>query len=108
MDEVYYGRFDIKYNTWEELLQGKNIKILEMNGVASEPIHVYDQNVPIRDKYKTFYGLWKTIYEISDIQRSRGIDPINVFAAYKIIREYKKYVKGVNPNWQNVKEISLT
>jgi len=100
MKEVYYGRFDVKYNTWEELLEGKNIRILEMNGIASEPIHVYDKRVPIRDKYKCFFSLWKTIYEISNIQKSRGYRPISLPAAYKAFREYKNYIKSLNTNWK--------
>lgn len=99
MDEVYYGRFDLKYDTWEKLLQGEDIRILEMNGVASEPIHIYDQTVKIRDKYKSFYALWKTIYEISSIQRQRGIEPIKVGVALKAFLDYKKYVKSINTNW---------
>ncbi len=101
MNEVYYGRFDIKYNSWDELLEGKNIKILELNGVASEPIHIYDQSVPITEKYKSFYSLWKTIFEISNIQKERGVDPMKSFVAFRAIREYKNYLKSINSNWRN-------
>ena len=100
MEEVYYGRFDIKYNTWEKLLEGEDLKILEMNGVASEPIHVYDATVRIRDKYKSFYGLWRTIYEISNIQKQRGIQPIDIKTAFATFKEYKSYIKSINVNWK--------
>lgn len=96
MTEVHYGRFDVKYDTWEKLLQGKDIKILEMNGVASEPIHIYDDKVKIKDKYKSFYSLWKSIYEISLIQKARGIHPINVKCALKEVFLYKRYINSLN------------
>lgn len=111
MTEVYYGRFDVKYENWDKLLNGENVKILEMNGIASEPIHIYDQKVKITDKYKSFYSLWRTIYEISLIQKSRGIQPINILMAFKEFREYKSYIKSLNSNWKNSannKEFSLT
>lgn len=38
----YYGRLDIRYNTFEELEQGKNFSIIELNGAKSEPTHIYD------------------------------------------------------------------
>lgn len=101
MNEVYYGRFDVKYSSWENLLEGRDIKILEMNGIASEPIHIYDNRVRIRDKYKSFYELWKSIYEISDIQKSRGIHPISLWMAFQAFREYKNYMKSLNSNWKN-------
>jgi len=37
-----YGRLDIKYNSFEELTAGENFKILEINGIISEPTHIYD------------------------------------------------------------------
>jgi hypothetical protein len=38
----YYGRIDIKYDRFEELIKGKNFKIIELNGIISEPTHIYD------------------------------------------------------------------
>jgi hypothetical protein len=38
----HYGRLDIRYNTIEELEQGLNFKIIELNGAKSEPTHIYD------------------------------------------------------------------
>ncbi|MFM1998821.1 MAG: hypothetical protein RL204_768 [Bacteroidota bacterium] len=38
----HYGRLDIRYNTLEELEQGLNFKIIELNGAKSEPTHIYD------------------------------------------------------------------
>ena len=101
MDEVYYGRFDLKYQNWEDLLSGKNFKIIELNGVASEPIHVYDNRVSLRDKYKSFYQLWKDLFEISIIQKNRGIQPISAATAVKELLSYKKYMKSLNLNWRN-------
>ncbi|MGI9531275.1 hypothetical protein [Lutimonas sp.] len=37
-----YGRLDIKYRNYEALLEGESFKILEINGIISEPTHIYD------------------------------------------------------------------
>ena len=42
IDGWFYGRIDLKYNNWKELLENKNFKIVEINGVMSEPTHIYD------------------------------------------------------------------
>lgn len=42
IDGFYYGRLDIRYNTFEELEQGKNFSIIEINGAKSEPTQIYD------------------------------------------------------------------
>lgn len=38
----YYGRLDIRYRTLEDLEQGRNFSIIEVNGAKSEPTHIYD------------------------------------------------------------------
>lgn len=46
----YYGRLDIRYNTFEELEQKINFSIIELNGAKSEPTHIYDT------KHSFWYG----------------------------------------------------
>jgi len=38
----FYGRLDIKYDTFEKVKKGRDFKILEINGIISEPTHIYD------------------------------------------------------------------
>lgn len=52
--EFYFGRMDLMYTTWEELEQGKNFSIVELNGAASEPTHIYDP------KHSLFFA-WKEL-----------------------------------------------
>ena len=51
----YFGRLDVMYNTWEDLEQGKNFSIIELNGAGSEPTHIYDAT-----KHSIFFA-WKEI-----------------------------------------------
>ena len=54
-----YGRLDIKYNTFEELKRGENFKILEINGIISEPTHIYDPtNASYFDAIKSIKKHW--------------------------------------------------
>jgi hypothetical protein len=53
-DGFYFGRMDLMYNTWQELEQGKNFSIVELNGAASEPTHIYDP------KHSLFFA-WKEL-----------------------------------------------
>ena len=70
--EFYFGRMDVMYTTWEELEQGKNFSIVELNGAASEPTHIYDP------KHSLFFA-WKELarhitymYKISVANHQRG------------------------------------
>ena len=54
-----YGRLDIKYNSFEELKAGVNFKILEINGIISEPTHIYDPtNASYFDAIKNIKKHW--------------------------------------------------
>jgi hypothetical protein len=55
----YFGRLDIRYNTWEELRAGK-FSIIELNGAGSEPAHIYDP------KHSIFFA-WREIVRHLDI-----------------------------------------
>ena len=47
-----FGRFDLKVNSFEDLYAGKNIKIMELNGVTSEPGHIFDPKFNLFRAYK--------------------------------------------------------
>jgi hypothetical protein len=59
----YYGRYDLKCNSIEELKQGKFI-ILEFNGAGAEPNHVYNAGFSWTKALKEFAHHWKVLYEI--------------------------------------------
>jgi sporulation protein YlmC with PRC-barrel domain len=57
----YFGRLDIRYNDWEELKQGKNFSILELNGSGSEPTHIYDP------RHSVFLGMERNCKALENI-----------------------------------------
>lgn len=62
----FYGRIDLKYNTFEELEKGENFKILEINGIIAEPTHIYDaENSSYFKALKAIRTHWKSLYEIA-------------------------------------------
>ncbi len=73
IDGLYFGRYDLKCKNIADLKQGKGIKILEINGVKAEPAHIYDPNFSIINAYKVLFKQWRTIYEISEINRKMGV-----------------------------------
>lgn len=73
IDGFYYGRFDLRCKSIDDLLQGKNFKILELNGVSSDPAHIYDSSMPLWKAYRDIYRCIKTVYLISVENHRRGI-----------------------------------
>ena len=61
----YFGRLDIKYNTWEELLDGRNFSVIELNGSGSSPTHMYDPKHSIVFAWKEIVKHWRVTYQIA-------------------------------------------
>ncbi len=70
----YYGRYDIKCKSIEELKQGKNFSILEFNGCGGEAHHVYS-GYSFIEACKILIQHWKVLYEISSRNRENGVQP---------------------------------
>ena len=90
MEGVYYGRFDLKYNNLEELNTGKNIRIIEFNGVGAEPAHIYDPEIPIAQKIKDYKDHIHQIAAIHNIQKQRGIRTYSLGELFRIYRNYRQ------------------
>ncbi|MES2545437.1 MAG: D-alanine--D-alanine ligase [Bacteroidota bacterium] len=70
--EFHFGRLDIMYNTIEELEEGKNFSVVELNGAASEPTHIYDPKHSIFFAWKELMRHITYLYEISMQNHKKG------------------------------------
>lgn len=59
------GRFDIKVSSIDELNRGEGIQIMELNGVTSEPAHIYDTHTSLWQAYKALFQHWKLVFTIA-------------------------------------------
>lgn len=83
----YYGRFDVKIKDWESLYNG-DIRILEVNGVYSEPAHIYDPTKwKLLPAYKEIIRHYKLIYEIYKANKSRGYKTTSAKYIWQLARK---------------------
>jgi hypothetical protein len=93
----YFGRLDIRYNTWEELKQGKNFSIIELNGSGSEPTHIYDPKHSIFWAWKEIAKHWRILYHVSKINHQMQKTPyMTMKMGLDMFRENSEYVKLLN------------
>lgn len=60
----YFGRFDLRCNSIEDLIAGK-VKILELNGCGAEPSHIYQPGYPLVKAMGVLLQHMRGMYEIS-------------------------------------------
>ncbi len=93
-DGFFFGRFDIRVPSRRDLMAGRNIKIIELNGVTSEATHIYDPKFSLFDAYGVLFQQWRIAFEIGDLNRARGTHPTPVRALFQAIREYRRLAEG--------------
>ena len=92
----YYGRLDIRFNTWSDLSKGKNFSIIELNGAGSEPTHIYDPAHSISFAWREIIRHWKILYKISKQNHKYSKLPYMKFGSgVQMLRENKRHFKLV-------------
>lgn len=87
----YYGRYDIKCNSINELKEGKNFSILEYNGSGAEPHHIYGNKYSLFEAYRIVLQHWKVLFTISKMNSKRGIKPWKFMEGLSYLRKAKKH-----------------
>ncbi len=97
-----YGRIDLKYNSIEELEKGKNFTIIEINGIISEPTHIYDPSngASYFDALKSIKKHWEIMDTIAlKNHRNFGV-PYPKLKPYLLnmlaLRKHAKMLKKLN------------
>ena len=86
----YFGRFDIRYASAEELKVGRNFFIVELNAATSESTNIYDPSFSLRQAYSTLFFQWKILFIIGRKNMDLGHHPARPFELIKSIRTFYK------------------
>ena len=92
---IFYGRYDIKCESIEALYRGEGIKIMEVNGAASEPGHIYDPNCSIFTAWRVLFFHWGIIYKIAKANHRNGAPYGTFWGTYPKWKQYLQYHKDV-------------
>ena len=75
-DGFYVGRYDIRAPTEDDLMAGRNLTVLELNGVSSEATNIYDPANSLGNAYRTLFEQWRIVFAIAAANRRRGVRPL--------------------------------
>jgi pimeloyl-ACP methyl ester carboxylesterase/membrane protein DedA with SNARE-associated domain len=68
----FFGRYDVRVPSQEELKLGRGFKVLELNGVTSEATHIYDPANSLLSAYRVLFRQWRLAFEIGRENLDRG------------------------------------
>ncbi|WP_316786676.1 NRDE family protein [Pedobacter frigiditerrae] len=97
LPEFYFGRLDIKFKNWNDFEQGKNFSIIELNGAASEPTHMYDPRHSIFFAWGEIKKHWDLLYKISKSNaKNKSIPLMTTVEGMKMLRAHSQHIKGLS------------
>lgn len=99
-EHFYYGRYDIKCASIDDLKRGKNFTILEYNGSGGEPHHVYGNGNSLIRACRILHQHWSILYKISNCNYKKGIP-------YWDLREGWRFFREANLHVQKLKKLDV-
>jgi hypothetical protein len=87
--DFYYGRLDIRYQSWDKLRAGKHFAIIEVNGAGSEPTHIYDPKHSLFFAWKEIVRHWIILNRISRQNKKKGHPYLSLREGIDMFRENK-------------------
>ena len=90
LNGFFIGRYDIRFNSEDDLRRGRNLKIIELNGAASEATSIYDSGNSVWSAYQTLFRQWDLVFAIGAANRATGITPTNFIPVWRAWRNYAR------------------
>lgn len=71
----YFGRYDVRVPSVDDFKAGRNVRVIELNGVTSEATHIYDPNGSAFEAYRVLFEQWRLAFDIGAANRILGVEP---------------------------------
>jgi len=91
--KLFYGRYDIRCQSIEDLKEGKNYSILEYNGCGAEPHHVYGDGNTLLKACSILVHHWHMLFLISRFNHHHGVPYWPHKKALAFYRDVKTHMK---------------
>ncbi|QDU65589.1 alpha/beta fold hydrolase [Engelhardtia mirabilis] len=87
-DGFYFGRFDLRVPSAQALSEGRELRIIELNGVTSEMTHIYDPKHSVLEGYRVLFAQWRLCFEIAAANHEAGERRPSAFS---LLRDFQHY-----------------
>jgi hypothetical protein len=87
------GRLDVRCHSWADLLKGQ-FTIIELNGAASEPTHIYQPGFSFNEAQKTLFRQWHTMARIAKTELDRGAELPPISQTFRDFGLYRKKISA--------------
>src|SRR3546814_13838583 len=82
----HFVRLDLRCPSTTALSTGRDLRILEVNGVTAEAAHIYHPGAPLLAAYRSMFRQWRIAFEIGAANAARGADLTGPFGLLRRFR----------------------
>lgn len=86
LPEFHFGRFDVRFDRFADVQQGRGFTILEINGAGAESTHIWDRRTSLLKAWRDLMRQYRWLFAIGAANRARGFQPMrwrDFIAAYR-------------------------
>lgn len=76
LPEFHFGRFDVRFESFADVQQGRGFTIVEINGAGAESTHIWDRRTGLLEAWRDLMRQYRWLFEIGHANRSRGFEPL--------------------------------
>jgi hypothetical protein len=92
IEGFYFGRFDLRCASIEDLKLQQNFSILELNGAGAEPAHIYHPGFSFFKAQKVLMQHFKMLFDAAKANKEDGV-PFMSYQDYKHTKQLEKAFK---------------
>ncbi len=85
----YFGRYDLRVPSADDLRQGRAFKVIELNGATSEATHIYDPRYGVVKAWRTLFEQWSLLFEIAAENRALGAATVRWTELLRLLTHYR-------------------
>jgi hypothetical protein len=98
MPAFHFGRFDVRFDSLQELSAGRGFTIMEVNGAGSEAIQAWDPAIGVLAGFRMIFEKQRILFAIGDAMRQRGVKPIGLLTLMRLNRRQQRLITVYPPS----------
>lgn len=89
--DFHYGRYDLRVPSLDDLKNGTNLQVLELNGMTAEPVHIYDPSYSILTAWHDVCCGWNAAFAAGAALRAAGHSVPTLRDVINALREHRHH-----------------
>ncbi len=90
----WFGRYDVRAPSAEALREGRDFKVLELNGATAEATSIYDPGNRLVDAYRVLFRQWSILFDIAARNVAAGAKPATVAELAQLIARHRRSLEA--------------